>query len=654
MHDISKIRNFGIIAHIDAGKTTTTEKLLLLTGVIKRSGRVDEGTAYTDWLYEEKEHGITIKSAAIKCNWHTNEFNIIDTPGHIDFSSEVHRSLRVLDSTVTIICGVSGIQAQTQHVTAKAKEYELPGLIFINKLDREGASFELVLKQIEEKFNYTILPLVIPYYYQGKFNGIIDIIELHYFNLTSNTPHSIPEDYTDVVEIYRESLFDTLSLHDDKLLEKLLHKQSSLEDIKESIRKQTINKSVTPVICGSSINNIGIYHLAESIRNYLPSPDESLKRNGFNTTDTSNSNNVKLLYIFKTISSTSHSKPFFYARIYKGIITKNDIVWNPGNSIEYKILQIFEPDIHNETEIEYAETGDIVIISLDLPAKSGDTLSDKNNHALLEKINFPDPVLYVKIETDTYEDKLKFNEIKDAYLLDDPTLRYKEDSLTGETLIGGIGELQIEIFIEMLQNNHKLYIKQGKPQIAYRVCPIEKTNKTIKSQILFEGEAKTITLNLTIEEILTSKNSNEILLPDSQTKDLLTNEINTCLLSSDCGPYPFINTRITINSISHDYLNDTVLHAGITKIILSELKNCTTKKLEPVMNVIIETQREYTGAVTGDIQSRKGSIIDIQSKNQHSIIYSKIPMKNLFGYSTHIRDITAGTSDFSIIFSEYT
>jgi len=651
LHDISKIRNFGIIAHIDAGKTTTTEKLLLLTGVIKHSGRVDEGTAYTDWLYEEKKHGITIKSAAIKCKWHTNEFNIIDTPGHIDFSSEVHRSLRVLDSTVTIICGISGIQAQTQHVTAKAKEYELPGLIFINKLDREGASFESVLKQIEERFNYRTLPIIIPYYTRGKFNGIIDIIELHYFTPTSNTPQNIPEDYTDVVEIYRDLLFDTLSLHDDKLLEKLLHKKSTLEDIKESIRKQTINKLITPVLCGSSINNIGIYHLAESIKNYLPSPDESLKRNGFNTT---NSNNLKLLYIFKTISSASHSKPLFYARIYKGKITKNDVIWNPDNSIEYKILQIFEPDIQNHTEIESAETGDIVIILLDLPAKSGDTLSDKSNHALLEKIHFPEPVLYVKIETNTYEDKLKFNQIKDAYLLDDPTLRYKEDPLTGETLIGGIGELQIEIFIEMIKNNHKLYVKQGKPQIAYRVCPIEKTIKTIRSQILFEGEAKTININLTIEEILSPKNSNEIQLPDTQKKDILINEIHKCLLSSDCGPYPFINTRVTIDSISNDNINETVLYAGITKIILSELKNITTKKLEPIMNVIIETEREYTGAVTGDIQSRKGSIIDIMSKNQHSIIYSKIPMKNLFGYSTHIRDITAGTSDFSIIFSEYT
>ena len=349
-----------------------------------------------------------------------------------------------------------------------------------------------------------------------------------------------------------------------------------------------------------------------------------------------------------------HSKPLFYARIYKGKITKNDVIWNPDNSIEYKILQIFEPDIQNHTEIESAETGDIVIILLDLPAKSGDTLSDKSNHALLEKIHFPEPVLYVKIETNTYEDKLKFNQIKDAYLLDDPTLRYKEDPLTGETLIGGIGELQIEIFIEMIKNNHKLYVKQGKPQIAYRVCPIEKTIKTIRSQILFEGEAKTININLTIEEILSPKNSNEIQLPDTQKKDILINEIHKCLLSSDCGPYPFINTRVTIDSISNDNINETVLYAGITKIILSELKNITTKKLEPIMNVIIETEREYTGAVTGDIQSRKGSIIDIMSKNQHSIIYSKIPMKNLFGYSTHIRDITAGTSDFSIIFSEYT
>lgn len=664
MHDISKIRNFGIIAHIDAGKTTTTERLLYLTGVLKHSGSVDEGTAYTDWLLEEKEHGITIKSAAVKCRWKDIYFNIIDTPGHIDFSSEVHRSLRVLDSTLTIICGVSGVQAQTINISGKSSSLKLPGIIFINKMDRTGASFEPILKQISEKLKQKPLPVAIPYYDNNMYSGIIDIVNLKYIDINSNH-HNIPENAEELALIFREEMLDTLSINDDLIAESILSGKLENSDIIKSIRRQTTSNIITPVICGSSLINSGIDLLADSILHYLPSPLDSVKKEGFNSNNKLSEQSNILMYIFKTVSSSKDNTRFYYARIYSGRISKGEKLFNITNPTEnnIEIINIYDPDIHDLSEKTKAESGEIVIITSSSLLKSGDTLSNKSISAPLEKIHFPDPVFYIKLESSNFDELSKFHQVKTAYLLDDPTLRYKDDPVTGEPLIGGIGELQIDIFLEMLRNNHKLNLRAIQPQVAYRVTPERNYIETIDSEILFEGTSRNISITFEIKESDDSKNTvileNNCLnfitaaYPDSNSTGNIIKTLEECLISSDCGPYPFINTILKVKEIKTGFIPLNILTAGLTKILSSKLSDINTKLLQPIMKVIIITDMIYTGIITNDIKSRKGLIADIEGNNEKSIIISKIPMKNLFGYANDIRNITKGNADFSILFSDY-
>lgn len=663
------IRNFGIIAHIDAGKTTTTERMLYLTGANHRLGEVDDGTAVTDWMEEEKERGITIVSAAVSCSWKGSVFHIIDTPGHVDFTAEVERALRVLDGAVVVFCGVAGVQTQSLTVWLQADKFHIPRIIFINKLDRMGANFENVANEISLKLNRTPLLINIPFYKNDVLSGIIDLITLRLVTYDTDgfvkSVAEIPSEYSEISRNYRDKLIDAATQYDDKLLELVLNDSATEEDIIKSIRAGSLNLKYVPVFCGAGYKNIGVTDLLDGVNNYLPSPDDIgyceglILKKGIREKIFFNENDTPVVYIFKT-QFNKEKGLMSYVRIYKGSIASGDTIYNARTKKKERIHDILKVFSDKFERIDKADSGDIVVLIGLKNSATGDTLSNENDQVILESLVFPEPVIFVRVELKNSIDAEKFNIALSRLLQEDPTISCKEDKDAGQILIGGMGELHIDIFLERVKREYNVDLKSGAPQVIYRETPKKSGSYVYEFDKKISGAVNHVTVSLKVsplsngEGVKIINNANVSIYP-TEALESVHSGIKTALLSGPEGAYPVVDIQIEIESLEYDVSKTNILaiEASSNLCLSYLLRNVETYLLEPIMKCEIDIPGTYTGSVIGDLQSRGGIVIDVVKKYDNDVVVAKSPLKKMFGYATALRSLTQGRGTFTMEFLEF-
>lgn len=644
------IRNFGIIAHIDAGKTTTTERLLFLSGACRYLGEVDEGTTVTDYLYEERERGITIQSAVAKCLWKDTTFHIIDTPGHIDFMNEVECCLQVLDAAVVVLCGQSGIQAQTENLLRADSMKNKPLIFYINKLDKESADFERVFYEIQEQ--YPILPLTIPYYKEDKFIGIIDVLSKKLFINDDKNQISldIPEDGKSLLDFYYTLMIDTLTEHDEYFLECVLSENINEQLVISTIRKLTILQKITPLFAGSSKKNIGVSLLADGIKNYLPAPD-----------DIASDKKIPDVYSFKYIAHQELGR-LRLVKVNKDITLKKDTdLYSAGSGEKISIDKIYMPFgglLEEETEIK---EGQIAIVQEKFSTSPSSALyldvDDAKKNEGCYAVN-QHPIIFLRIEPENPEDREKMINAGKFLLQEDSTLFFKEEPDTGEIILGGMGELHLEIFRDRLEHSYKIKTLAGKPAVIPKVIPKKCVTKTEES--FFTIQDKEIQASLSLEFSFTNKNeglqNNEILklneleciieenLPFPEAGKILHSLLMTV------NEYEFINTKVKIKDFT---LSSSLPSLGLCCSVFSRLATKIIKDLEvdilyPQMELEIFVKPEYTGNISGEIAARHGTVCDISRIEPFDKVVSYAPMEELFGFTTKLRSLSSGHSAISM------
>ena len=678
-NDIVNIRNIGIMAHIDAGKTTTTERILYYTGINYKIGEVHEGTATMDWMPQEQERGITITSAATTTFWNTNnnkyKINIIDTPGHVDFTVEVERSLRVLDGAVAVFCAVGGVQPQSETVWHQADKYKVPRIAFVNKMDRTGANFLNVIHQIENRLGAKPLAIQLPIGEEDKFLGVIDIIEQKAYiwddnNETLGTKYSvieIPEEMKEEVFTYREKLIEAVVENDDTMLEQFLEDRSkiSIQEFKSLLRKSVIDNKFVPVLCGAAFKNKGIQMLLDAICDYLPSPINIDRIEGINP---KNDEEVfrnpdpegPLAALCFKIVSNSFGK-LAYLRIYSGTIKTGQMLYNVRTDKKERVSRIFQMHSNKQTQIETAEAGDICAIIGFKDLATSDTLCDEHKPIVLEKMQFPEPVISIAVEAQSQADIEKLSQALRKLSEEDPTFTEKYDDTSGQTIISGMGELHLEIIVDRLVREFGLKINQGKQQVNYR----EKFADTIQHRVLFKkqtggrgkfaeiivniGTAENEEAGLIFENKITGGKIPKEYIPAIE-KGFKEAMLNGPILGS-----ALFNMKVELidgsyHTVDSDELSFKIA-AGICFREASKLLK--TVLLEPIMKLEITTPEEYVGDVSGDLNRRRALIEGMDIQGTHTILKAKAPLAEQFGYVTTLRSLSSGRAMFSMEFSHY-
>lgn len=662
-----KIRNFGIIAHIDAGKTTTTERILYLSGQSYKIGEVDEGTTTTDWMDEERERGITIVSAAVSCPWKNSIFHIIDTPGHVDFTAEVQRCLRVLDSAVVVFCGVAGVQTQSETVWKQADNYKIPRIVFINKLDRVGADFNNCVEDIKTKLKAKPVPISLPYYNNDNLKGIIDLIDMKLitFNDDANIDNiaDIPEAEKESANIHREEMINILTSFDDEILESALEDNLTKDRIIRSLNQGTLNRYYVPVLAGSSLKNIGIPLLMDGIEELLPNPDDIhntkgyvIKKDEWEEID-QNNDDFPIVYMFK-VQFHREKGPIAFVRIYSGKIKNGDQLYNPRTKKKEKIQDLLKIYADKFERIDSAYAGDIVTIIGLKNTVTGDTLCNESHQVILESLVFPEPVIYVRIEPRNAPDREKLDTANQQLLLEDPTITCTEDKETGQTLIGGMGELHIEVFLDRIKKNYGIDLNKGAPQVAYKETPVKEATFNYHFDKKIEGNVQHADITLSIMPDQRSAGNSiksKLHKKDDKLRPFIENGINSALRSGPEGAYPVTDSIITIETLDYESSRSSpiAIEAAANLCTSSLLRKACTTLLEPIMKLEIDVPGNFTGAVIGELQSRGGIVLDILKKTNQDIIHAKAPLKVMFGYTTTLRSQTQGKGSFTMEFLEY-
>lgn len=674
--NISKIRNIGIIAHIDAGKTTTTEMILYHGGRIHTLGTVDEGTTTTDWYRLEREMGISIFSAVTTIYWNDHQINIIDTPGHIDFTAEVERSLRVLDGAIVVFCGVAGVQAQSETVWRQADKYKLPRIVYINKLDRIGSSYDRTFNNITTKLGCALAPITIPIVREEVITGVIDLLRTTAYRFSENdkgatvTAGEIDSEDLAYFKRWKEALIDCVSKYDDNVLSCVINGVDiSADNLTDSIRKLVLANKVIPVYAGASLKYIGIQPLIDGITAFLPSPLDrrcitaKVYDGKQNTTIDLASEREPILYAFKTFSDL-HST-ITYARIYSGRVQKGIKLRNTRANKDERIGNILKVHANETTPSAYAERGDIIAISNLKYTKTGDTLVG-NKHVVLEDISFPTTVVSVSIEPKLSSDRDKLAQVLERLSLDDPTFKFTFDTETNQTLVSGMGELHLQIIARRIQEDFKVHVKTGRPMVAYKETILRKTrakyeySSKMHDQPVYGGlELELIPCRDNFYPVVEFDIANSNLDPKigrelDKYKDSIAASVTGALQSGELMGYQVIYAKCIIKAIYYNEVSNEVAYSiAANNAIRHALKGAEMTLLEPYMKVSISIQEEHIGSVVNDLNARNVIISELSKQQGECVIYGIAPLSEMFGFADSLRSKTQGRGTFIMEPFEY-
>jgi len=670
--DLQFHRNIGIMAHIDAGKTTTTERILYYTGLTHRIGEVDEGTAVMDWMEQEKERGITITSATTTCFWKNHRINIIDTPGHVDFTVEVERSLRVLDGVIAVFCGVAGVQPQSETVWRQANTYKVPRIAFVNKMDRVGANFPRVIKMMRERLSMVPIPVQIPYGSGEDFKGVIDLVEMCLYIYKEESLgieyviEKIPEDYLEEAKLWREKMLESMAECDEKFMELYLSDtQIESQEIISVLRKITIGLKGYPVLCGSAFKNKGIQQLLDAVINYLPSPLDVPPPEGTNPI-TGEKVNVKVdngaplsALVFKVMTD-----PFVgqltYIRVYSGFISSGKTVYNPHKNVKERIGRILRMHANKREEIDRIEAGDIGAVVGLKNAVTGETLCEENFPIIFESMHFPEPVVSVTIEPKTKADESKLSTALHKLAIEDPTFKVKFDNETNQTIISGMGELHLEIILDRLKREFKVEASVGKPQVAYKETITQKAEGEGKYIRQTGGKGQYGHVVLDVEPLKRGggfKFVNKIVggtIP-KEFIPAIEKGVRETMDQGVLAGYPVVDILVVLKDGSYHEVDssDLAFKIAANMAMKTAMKKGNPVLLEPFMKLEVVTPEEYLGNVIGDLNSRRAKIISIDREGNASVIKTVAPLANLFAYATALRSLTQGRGIYVMEFSHY-
>jgi elongation factor G len=669
--NIKNIRNIGIIAHIDAGKTTVTERILYYTGRSHKIGEVHDGEAIMDWMPDEQERGITITSAVTTCHWKERDVHIIDTPGHVDFTIEVERSLRVLDGAVGVFCAVGGVEPQSETVWRQADKYHVPKIAFINKLDRVGADFFGAVKMIKEKLNANPLILQLPVGSEDDFSGVIDLIDMKQVIWEDETLgatfkiEDIPSNLIDTAKAYREKLIETVAEVDDGIMEDYVSEISiTSESLLVAIRQATVNLKLVPILCGSALKNKGIQPLLDAIVQFLPSPVDIPPIKGIHPETgqlvdcRANDADPLAALIFKV--SMMEGRKLSYVRIYSGTMNTKADVYNPSRKISEKISRILRMHANKRERIDSAGAGSLVGVVGLRESSTGETLCSKDHPVLLEKIEFYEPVISIAVEPKTHADQEKLDQVLEKFMAEDPTLRLQKDEDTGQTILSGMGELHLEVIISRMLREFNTNVNVGKPQVVYR----ETIEKEGHASAVFDKE---VAGNRHYAEVALkllplkrgSENRFRSEIPDETIPETFIAAIKKGVMealgSGVLMGYPVVDVEAVLTGGGYKDSLSTELAYTVSASMACKaaLENGEPFLLDPIMDVKVYVPEAFIGDVIGDLNSRNGKIESIEQKTGVQEIKVIVPLARMFGYSTSLRSATQGRGTFTMQFSHF-
>ena len=667
-------RNIGIMAHIDAGKTTTTERILYYTGVNYKIGEVHEGTATMDWMAQEQERGITITSAATSCLWRDHLVNIIDTPGHVDFTVEVERSLRVLDGAVAVFDGVAGVEPQTETVWRQADRHRVPRICFINKMDRTGADFFFVLGTIRERLGCRTAVVQLPIGAEGAFTGIVDLVEMKALvwqgeDLGASWDEvDIPEDLVGLANQYRAELIDVLAEFDETILEKFIGEEEiSAADLRAALRHGTLKGLCVPVLTGSAFKNKGVQPLLDAVVDYLPSPldlppVEAVDPRSGDIVERLASDSEPFTALAFKIMTDPHVGKLTYFRVYSGSLDKGGTVSNTRTGSRERIGRILEMHANDREDRDVVRTGDIVAGIGLKTTRTGDTLSDPDHPVMLEQLEFPTPVIHVAVEPRSKADQDKMGKALGALTDEDPTFTVRSDEETGQTIIGGMGELHLEVIVDRMLREFRVDANVGKPQVAYRETitrPVEKHRYTHKKQTGGHGQFAEIVAS--VEPW--SDEDDTYAFEDKVTGGRIPKEyipavdagIRLAMTSGVLAGFPVLGMKVTLeDGKAHDVDSSEMAFKIAAQAWFREvIRRAQPKLLEPIMSVEVVTPEGHLGDVVGDLNSRRGKVGQMEARGQNQVIMAQVPLSEMFGYATDLRSRTQGRATYTMQFDSY-
>ncbi len=675
-YPLEKIRNIGIIAHIDAGKTTVSERILFFTGISHKIGEVHEGTAIMDWMEQERERGITITSAATTCYWHPTDdpeqkcrINIIDTPGHIDFTVEVQRSLRVLDGAVIVFDGVAGVEPQSETVWRQADKFEMPRICFINKLDRTGASFKAGLASIQKKLTQKAVPIQLPIGQEDEFNGVIDLLKMkaYYFTDDLKAPlreEEVPAEMLSTAKDYQDVLIEQIATESDLLEKYLNNEEIGLDELKAGLRRAVLDYRLVPVICGSALKNKGIQHLLDAVCYYLPSPLDLPPVEGINLKnepvrrETSDDSSFSAL-VFK-IASDPYVGTLTFFRVYSGVLKRGSYVLNSRTGQKERISRILRMHSNNRQEVEAVHAGGIAATVGLKSTRTGDTLCDEDDPIILENIEFPEPVISVRIEPKAKADQDKLDAALRRMIEEDPTLKVSRDADTGEMIISGMGELHLDIIVDRIRREFGVEANVGRPEVSYReaILIAAEGRGQYVHQSGGRGQYGDVCLRLTpLQRGEGFKFVNAIkggAIPQEYIP-AIEKGVKEAMGTGVLAGYPVIDIEATVYDGSFHEVDSSEMAFKIaaSRAFREISRRAQPVLLEPVMKVEVVTPEEFFGDVMGDLSARRGKILDTFNREKVKVIETEVPLAEMFGYATSLRSLTKGRANFTMEFKEY-
>ena len=668
---LNRVRNIGIAAHIDAGKTTTSERILFFTGVSHKIGEVHEGAATMDWMEQERERGITITSAATTCFWKDHQINLIDTPGHVDFTIEVERSMRVLDGAVAVFCAVGGVQPQSETVWHQANKYGVPRMVFVNKMDRTGANFFGVEQQIKDRLKANPVPIQIPIGAEDTFKGVVDLVTMKALTWDDAKGPSLPDigeipaELKDKAEEYRAKMIEAIAETDDALMEKFFDGEELSEDeIKKGIKKGCLSMTIIPMLCGTAFKNKGVQPLLDAVIDYLPAPDEVAEIKGVYDDGTevsvANSDDGEFAGLAFKIMTDPFVGQLTFVRVYRGCLESGSYVYNSVKGKKERIGRLLRMHSNKREEVKEIYAGEIGAVVGLKDTFTGDTLTGEKDHVILEKMDFPDPVISVAVEPKTKADQEKMGLALQKLAQEDPSFRVSTDEESGQTIISGMGELHLEIIVDRMLREFKVEAEVGQPQVAYR----ETIKSTVEQEYKYAkqsgGRGQYGHVFLRIEPVeagsgFTFVNDIKGGVVPKEYIPAVEKGCQEALQNGILAGYPVEDVKITLFDGSYHEVDSSEMAFKLAASMgfKEGAKKANPAILEPMMKVEVETPEEYMGDVIGDLNKRRGQVNSMDERSGNKIVTAFCPLSQMFGYSTDLRSQTQGRATYSMEFDHY-